>query len=470
MRRVRVAADRWNFELDGTGEFITPIGGNMLDNQHPGQGTLFDRFDAADCDRRFGIMADHDLNCLRQAIGVNHIFDPVNGLKADGMRNWDTFIGLAEKHGIYLIPVGGYLGGNDWFDSGILADNGKSADESAAFWTAFTGHYAGHPAIWAWDLRNELYYDYKRDPTTPGASDEQKIEAMLKDGWPAWLMTRYDSVDALNRAHGASYAKFEDVPGSVHFAESPFDMGVYDFRCYLNDRGYAWCKRECEAIRTADPTHMICSGNNTWLFPDMDLMLATGFHNVEVHDLFDFVTHHPYPAPQCVPGRRGDPLDGGDALIYWLHSCIGMSRIDYYGKPVVLQEFGWYGGGESRFLCELPYRSEQEHADYTKTLCETLTPHVNGFINWPTMDMPDALDISNHGGIFTADGRPKALAAVYSAFSRNLVGKRQVRARGTVTIQSSLLGLYTSRGYQDRFWDQIHQTLVDGEIPDFRFI
>ena len=75
MKLVRVAADRWNFELAGTSECITPIGGNMLDDQHPGQGTLFQHFDAADCDRRFGLMAELGLNCLRQAIGVNEVFD-----------------------------------------------------------------------------------------------------------------------------------------------------------------------------------------------------------------------------------------------------------------------------------------------------------------------------------------------------------------------------------------------------------
>ena len=46
MKPIRIAADRWNFEYAGTGEFFTPLGGNMLNDQHPGQGTLFERFDA----------------------------------------------------------------------------------------------------------------------------------------------------------------------------------------------------------------------------------------------------------------------------------------------------------------------------------------------------------------------------------------------------------------------------------------
>jgi hypothetical protein len=189
-----------------------------------------------------------------------------------------------------------------------------------------------------------------------------------------------------------------------------------------------------------------------------------------VHELFDFVTHHPYPAWQAVPDGRGDPLDGGEPLQYWLDACIGMSRLDHYGKPVVIQEFGWYGGGASRFLSELPYRSEQEHADYTRALTDALIPHANGFVNWPTFDMPAADDISNHGGIFAHDGRRKALAQVYADLAAGLQGRLQARAGGAVTLTYSLLGLYTCRAYQDRMWDEVHAAVRSGAVPDFRFV
>lgn len=471
MKRVAVAPDRWNFQYaDGSG-FVTPLGGNMLNDQHPGQGTLFQHFDAADVDRRFGVMAELGLNCVRQAIGVNEVFDPHTGLKAAGMANWETFIGLAEKHGVYLMPVGGYLGGNDWFDVERLADSGRALDESCAFWDAFCGHFAGHPAIWSWDLRNELLYWARPHMTTPGQSArEQAIAATLRDAWPRWLETRYGSLATMNRLYQASYRAFAEVPGCVDFEEAPYDLRAADFRHYLNDRGFAWCQRQVAAIRAVDPDHMVCSGNNTWLSPDQNLFLANGFHNRAVHELFDFVTHHPYPAWQCVPDGRGDPLDGGEPLRYWLNACIAMSRFDYYGKPVVIQEFGWYGGGPSRFLCDLPSRTEQEHADYMRLLTDTLIPHANGFINWPLMDMPAANDISNHGGIFTHDGRRKALTEVYAGLVDKLQGKRLRRAPATMTIDASLLGLYTSRACLDAFFDDAHAAIEAGETPDFHFI
>lgn len=473
MKRVRVAPDRWNFEYEGGG-YVTPLGGNMLNDQHPGAGTLFADFNAAECDRRFGLMADLGLNCLRQAIGVNQVFHPEKGLLSEGLKNWDTFIGLAQKHGVYLMPVGGYVGGNDWFDAAILADNGKGLEENCAFWAAFCGHYRGHPAIWAWDLRNELLYDVQEHMTVQDNVNVNLTETKLKDAWPAWLEARYGTVETMNRTYGSSYASFNDVPGSIRFEEKPFDLASFDFRNYLNDRGYGWCKAQCDVIREVAPGHMICSGNNTWLSPDQDLWLANGFHNRAVHDLFDFVSHHPYPALQCLPQYDSDPLDDvaqdGPKWREWRAACIGMSRLDYYGKPVVLQEWGWYGGGTSRFLNELPHRSEEEHALYAEKLCEALEPHINGFVNWPTFDMPQANDISNHGGLWTHDGKPKALAKVYARLAEKLQGKALKREAGTVTLQFSLLGLYTSRPVQDAMWEKVYEVVEAGETPDFRFV
>lgn len=471
MKAVRVARDHWNFEYEDGSGFVSPIGGNMLNDEHPGDGTFFSHFDASNVDRRLGIMAEHGLNCLRQAIGVNEVYDAKSGLKAEGLKNWDTFIGLCEKHGVYLQPVGGYIGGNDWFEVERLADDGVPLDESCGFWEAFCGHYRNHPAIWAWDLRNELLFDTKPHMTTPNQdAAERKIREMLLADWPQWLETKYETLERLNKQYGSDYASFADVPGSVHWFEAPWDPRAYDARLYINRRGYDWCKRQCDVIRSVSPQHMICSGNNGWLTPDADPWQANGFYNIEVENLFDFVTFHPYPCWQCMPDGRGDPLDGGRPLEYWLNACIGMARLDFYNKPIVVQEYGWYGGGTSRFLCELPYRSEEEHANYTKALTDAVGPHVNGFINWPLMDMPDSVDISNHGGIFTKDGDTKALTSVYSDLAQNYSGRQHRRPSPDVVLNYSLEGLYTCRSYQDRFWDDVDATLVSGKIPDIRFI
>jgi hypothetical protein len=136
----------------------------------------------------------------------------------------------------------------------------------------------------------------------------------------------------------------------------------------------------------------------------------------------------------------------------------------------VIQEFGWYGGGMSKFLCDLPYRSEQEHADYMRTLTDALIPHANGFINWPLCDMPAARDTSNHGGLFTHDMQPKPLATVYKELAERVAGGERHRHPATEVRTYSLLLLHTSRAYQDAMWEEIHARESVHEVLDFRFI
>jgi len=297
-----------------------------------------------------------------------------------------------------------------------------------------------------------------------------RADAMLKNRWPEYLEAKYTTVEAMNRIQSGAASGFDDVDAVVAFDDKPFDVATYDFECYLAWRGYQWCKRQCDVIRSVSPKHMIVSGNNQWLHPDLDLHLARGFQAIFTHDLFDFVTIHPYPAPQACDYGYGDPLDSEQNMDYFVRVCITLARIDYYRKPVVMQEFGWYGGGESSFLCPLPYRAEQEHADYTRELTERMKPHVNGFVNWPLVDMPKATDISNHGGIFTHDGGRKALASVYEDLSRDMIGKRHERAEGNAMISLSLLGLFTSRKHQDQMWQRVTDAIADGQIPDFQCV
>jgi len=469
MKLIHVAADRWNFQ-DEDGTFYFPIGGNMLNDEHPGAGTLFDHFDADDCERRFAVMQEWGLNNLRQAIGVNHVFDAKTGLKAEGMRNWQTFIGLAEKCGVRLQPVGGYPGSNDWFDNNQVADDGESLDNLEKFWSLFVPEFKSHPAIFAWDIHNELWYHMEEHMTIGGG--ESDILGHFTRPWAEYLQTKYGTVAEMNKHYQAwaTYERFTDVPFSVLFKDMPGNPLGYDMKMFLNEKGYKWAKKQVDAIRAASPQHMVVSGDNGWLFPDMDLLLSNGFNNFYHHELYDFVSVHPYPAPQCLETGHGDPLNGGEALIFWLNSVVAMARIDFYEKPVMLQEFGWYGGGESAFLCKLPYRSEEEHADYMRTLMTRLAPHTNGFINWPTCDMPRSDDISNHGGIFTADMKPKALAHVYKELGDTYQGTEMTRQQGTKTVTYSLLQLTTSRQYQDDMWTEIDQLSRQGEILDFRFI
>lgn len=470
MKLLRVAADQWNF-IDEDGNYFTPFGANVLNDVHPASGTLFENFDSNDVERRFAAMQEYGLNMLRQPMGVNQLYDTKIGLKSPGIKNFHRFLQLAEFYGIRLMPVGGYLGSNDWFDVEQLADDGAALDDACTCWRAIVAEFAAHPAIFAWDLHNELHYDLVNHMTVESKAAVSVAEN-LSAGWAEFLRVKYGDLASMNERYGkwGSFSNFSAIPSFVNFVDEPGNLISVDFRHYLNEKGFRWSQRQVQAIREASPQHMVCSGNNGWLFPDMDLWLANGFHNLAHHQLYDFISVHPYPAPQCLPTGHGDPLNGGTAADFWWHAVEAMARIDHFQKPVVLQEFGWYGGGASRFLNELPYRSEAEHADYTRTLIEKLMPHANGFVNWPLCDMPASNDISNHGGLFTHDMQPKALAEVYRDLAGREASRKQQRKSATRVMTYSLQQLFTSRAYQDAMWEEIHTLTGAGEVLDYRFI
>jgi hypothetical protein len=66
--------------------------------------------------------------------------------------------------------------------------------------------------------------------------------------------------------------------------------------------------------------------------------------------------------------------------------------------------------------------------------------------------------------------RTLLFAKVYADLVKRLNGKCQTRVRATTTVTYSLLGLYTCRSYQDKMWDEVHEVISSGKIPDFKFV
>src|SRR6185295_422279 len=76
------------------------------------------------------------------------------------------------------------------------------------------------------------------------------------------------------------------------------------------------------------------------------------------------------------------------------------------GKPVVLAEFGWYGGAEKPKFDHSahPQASEDQQAQYCRHVVETSAGFVVGWLNWGFYDHPEANDCSELTGLLTAKG------------------------------------------------------------------
>ncbi len=195
----------------------------------------------------------------------------------------------------------------------------------------------------------------------------------------------------------------------------------YDWRLMLEEVGAQRVRAECDALRHGGAKQMLTVGNNCWFHPCLPAgWMGLGYHPYFYLDDVDYLCQHNYAFFQAMPGFAGDPLDSDAAMQYWLHSMDIMGRFySSMGKPVMLEEWGWYGGNASRGVdCTLPHRSEEAQARFCDLMMQATHRTFSGWLNWTWRDMPGDLDITNASGVFAADGnRVKPWGKLYSQWA-----------------------------------------------------
>jgi len=88
---------------------------------------------------------------------------------------------------------------------------------------------------------------------------------------------------------------------------------------------------------------------------------------------------------------------------------------------VVLEEFGWYGGGEIKEHNQ-PYRSVEDQLDWNQALMEETIGIASGWLNWPLADTESSTDISKYSGIITSDFQPKPWGEAFKKYAEQLSG------------------------------------------------
>jgi hypothetical protein len=100
------------------------------------------------------------------------------------------------------------------------------------------------------------------------------------------------------------------------------------------------------------------------------------------------------------------------------------------GKPVVIAEFGWYGGGSvSQGGSKTKAASEEDQADWCSSLIEVTKGLACGWLNWGMYDHPEAGDVSQLTGLFTAQGKEKAWGRRFKELAAELTRKLLVRTK-----------------------------------------
>jgi hypothetical protein len=142
----------------------------------------------------------------------------------------------------------------------------------------------------------------------------------------------------------------------------------------------------------------------------------SGFHPRRQAPLVDFLSVHFYPLAEGAYQYR-DAADEEKNLAY-LHSVV--REVAAPGKPVVIGEFGWHGGGKPTFdNGRQPAATEEQQAQWCRKLVETTRPLACRWLNWGFYDQPEAGDVSQMTGLLKSDGTPKAWGREFKKIAAN---------------------------------------------------
>lgn len=403
--KVRIAPDGKGF-VTTEGRPFVPLGVNYF---RPGTGwapQVWKRFDAEATRRDFDRLRALGANCVRVFLTYGSFYSEPGRLDPEGLAKFDQFLTLAEEAGLYVHPTGP----DHWEGLPAWARGDRVAEERVlaaleAFWRQWATRYRGRHVIFAYDLLNE--------PQIPWNTPAMKLR------WNAWLKATYGDIARVRQAWGTAEraSAFGEVPPPPR--EAPPGRELLDFQHCREAMAVEWTRRQAAAIKAADPEALVTVGLIQWSVP---VRIAgawhySGFRPVQIAPWLDFMEVHFYPLAHGFYEYRS-PEDERRNLGYL---DLVVREVTRPGKPVVLAEFGWYGGGrltidEGRH----PFASEEQQARWCRLVIQRTAGPVCGWLNWGLYDHPEARDVTQLTGLLTADGREKAWGREFRALAGQL--------------------------------------------------
>lgn len=392
--KIRIAADGRGFALADGRPFV-PFGVNYF---RPGTGwapQLWKQFDATATRRDFARMKELGVNCVRVFLTYGSFCAEPGKLSEVGLRKFDEFLAIAEEAGVYVHPTGPdhWEGLPGWAQTDRLADE-RVLSALEAFWRAFAARYRGRGVLFAYDLLNEP--EVRWDTVSMRAS------------WNVWLRQRYATAarvaEAWNREVGDLAGGQVAVPEAK---DAPGDPMLRDYTRFREEIADGWTRRQVEAIKAADPDALVTVGLIQWSVP---IVLGSpaqysAFRPSRLAPMLDFLEVHFYPLANGAY-HYGGPEEEAANLAYLEGVVREVSR---FGKPVVLAEFGWYGGGKpSHVGANAIDASEEQQAEWCRKVVETTAGPVVGWLHWGFYDHPEARDVTERIGLAKPDGTLKA--------------------------------------------------------------
>lgn len=434
----RVTVHDGKFVLPDGRRFF-PIGVNYF---RPGTGwapQLWKQFDESAVERDFVLLRRYGVRCVRIFLTFGSFFNQPDRLDEFGLERLDRMLEIAERSGIYLHPTGPdhWEGIPDWARGERYSDE-RLLSAQERFWQMLAERYRGRTSIFAYDLLNE--------PMVPWDSPT------LRERWKLYLRQRYDTAESAAKAWGvAPELENWETPIPPDPATSPRPQ-ILDYQHFREEVAREWVARQAAAIRKADPDALVTVGLIQWSVPVIlpEVKTYSAFRPERIAPHIDFLEVHFYPlARGFLDYQRPEDIIAN--LVYLRSTVAACAAVK---RPVVLAEFGWYGGGQLTInQGRHPSASESQQAEWCSSAIGSTRDLADGWLNWGVFDHPEARDVSQLTGLFTADGRPKEWAKVFQDISRSLE-EEATTARTTDTNAAPL-------PIAEFDWDQ---AIVDAQV------
>jgi hypothetical protein len=435
-RFVRIGPDGRTFRR-GQERFI-PFGCNYYDHETGWPPHLWEQFDAARVEEHFAVMESLGVNCVRVFLTAQSFFSDGESLNQSAISKLETMLSIAHRHGIPVQVTGPdhWEGTPEWRE-GDFYTSGDGLSALIRFWQLFAGRFRKDPRIFSYDLLNEPHLRW----------DSPQMQPL----WPEWLRGRYSRLSDLRESWGDTadeIRRWKDIP-IPEDKDDPGSVALYDYQCFREDVATNWVAVQCEAIQSVDPNHLITVGLIQWSVP---LLLSrpsqyAAVNPFQIAPYVDFMTVHFYPL-------AGDPLANEENFERNLAYLEAVVRYVDVGLPIVLGEFGWYGGGA---VGEMPHRSGEDQAGWNQAVLDRTDSICAGWFNWALADTPVAHDLSLLSGLVAADLATKPWGEEFRRRAR-LMDRNRPRYRSAMrtlrpdyrqVLTSSEASRATLTGFQD---------------------
>lgn len=441
--KIRVASGGRTFVTEAGVPFV-PFGINYY---RPGTGwapQVWKQFDVEATRRDFARMRELGVNCVRVFISFGSFYMQPGALDEEGLKKFDQFLAMAEEAGIYVHPTGP----DHWEGQPEWARTDQFADEAhlkalEGFWRLFAARYRGRNVIFAYDLKNE--------PSVGWDGSHMQVR------WNRWLQRHHGSAARAAKAWGvdAATVKWGEVAVPPK-ADAPDGRLLLDYQRFREELADEWTRRQVAAIKSSDPRALVTVGMIQWSVPALLPGVAhyAAFRPARQARFLDFLEVHFYPLARGLYDYT-KPEDEERNLAY-LESVA--REVAAPGKPVVIAEFGWYGGGALRLRNEKLSApgTEEQQARWCRRVVETTAGLACGWLNWGFHDHPQANDVSQLTGLLTVEGRPKAWGAEFqrlaATFREQKIAPRKLGARPVLDWDRCITSLKAGQEFREGYF------------------